>query len=89
MTDILDERLSASQISAVATRIAPYIRRTPTVWADGADFALPGIRLALKFEFIQHAGSFKARGAFCQMLTRALSLVRASAYCCAGRIRRR
>src|SRR5580658_67933 len=68
--DILDERLSPSQVSAIATRIAPYVRRTPTVWVDGADFALPGIRLALKFEFIQHAGSFKARGAFCQMLTR-------------------
>jgi threonine dehydratase len=70
MMDILDERLSPTQVSAIATRIAPYVRRTPIAWVDGADFALPGLRLALKLEFIQHAGSFKARGAFCQMLTR-------------------
>src|SRR5580700_4111263 len=67
---ILDEQLSADAIGAIATRIAPFVRRTPVLWVDGADFALPGIRLAFKFEFTQHSGSFKARGAFCQMLTR-------------------
>ena len=44
--------------------IRPYIRRTPVVELDGADFGLPAIRLILKLELVQHAGSFKTRGAF-------------------------
>jgi threonine dehydratase len=67
---ILDEQLSLKQINAAAVRIAPYVRRTPVLWVDGAECALPGIRLAFKLEFLQHSGSFKARGAFCNMLTR-------------------
>jgi threonine dehydratase len=72
---ILDEQLSAANIEAAAVRIAPYVRRTPMMWVDGADFELPGLKLAglklaFKLEFAQHSGSFKARGAFCQMLTR-------------------
>jgi len=50
--------------------IRPYIRRTPVVEVDGADFGLDGITLALKLEFLQHAGSFKARGAFTNLLRR-------------------
>jgi threonine dehydratase len=67
---LLNEQLAPAQIEAAAARIGPYIRRTPVVWADGAEFALPGIRIAFKLEFVQHSGSFKARGAFCNMLTR-------------------
>jgi threonine dehydratase len=50
--------------------IRPYIRRTPVVELDGADFGLDGITLVLKLEFMQHAGSFKARGAFANLLCR-------------------
>jgi threonine dehydratase len=50
--------------------IRPYIRHTPVVEVDGADFGLDGITLALKLEFLQHAGSFKARGAFTNLLRR-------------------
>jgi threonine dehydratase len=50
--------------------IRPYIRRTPTVDVNGADFGLDGITLVLKLELLQHAGSFKARGAFTNLLTR-------------------
>ena len=50
--------------------IRPYIRRTPVVEVDGADFGLDGVTLALKLEFLQHAGSFKARGAFTNLLRR-------------------
>ena len=50
-------------------RIAPHVRRTPVVTVDGADFGLPGTRLVFKLEFLQHAGSFKTRGAFNQLLT--------------------
>ena len=57
---------------AAAARIAPHVRRTPILEADGADFGLDGVRLVFKLEFLQHAGSFKTRGAFNNMLTRAI-----------------
>ena len=50
--------------------IRPYIRRTPTVEVDGADFGLDGVTLVLKLELLQHSGSFKARGAFTNLLRR-------------------
>jgi threonine dehydratase len=54
--------------------IRPYIRRTPVIDVDGADFGLNGSsaapRLSLKLELLQHAGSFKARGAFANLLLR-------------------
>ena len=50
--------------------IAPYIRRTPIVEVDGAEFGIAGARLILKLELLQHSGSFKPRGAFANMLTR-------------------
>jgi threonine dehydratase len=62
--------LSASAIEANARRIAPYVRRTPTLAVDGGDFGLPGVRLVFKMEFLQRAGSFKTRGAFTHMLAR-------------------
>jgi threonine dehydratase len=62
--------LSADAIRAAAARIAPFVRRTPVLEVDGADFGLDGVRLAFKLEFLQHAGSFKTRGAFNNLLTR-------------------
>jgi threonine dehydratase len=46
------------------------VRRTPVVTVDGADFGVPGVTLVFKLEFLQHAGSFKTRGAFNSLLTR-------------------
>ena len=42
---------------------------------DGADFGVPGVRLVFKLEFLQHAGSFKTRGAFNHLLTRDIPAV--------------
>src|SRR5688572_19969545 len=50
--------------------IRPFIRRTPVIEGDGAEFGLPGHTLTLKLELLQHSGSFKARGAFANLLTR-------------------
>ena len=50
--------------------IRPFIRRTPVVEVDGAEFGLPDHTLTLKLELLQHSGSFKARGAFANLLTR-------------------
>jgi threonine dehydratase len=59
-----------SAIAQTYPLIRPYIRRTPIVEADGADFGLEGVTLVLKLEFMQHSGSFKARGAFTNLLCR-------------------
>jgi threonine dehydratase len=50
--------------------IRPYIRRTPVISLDAIEFDLPGCALTLKLELLQHSGSFKARGAFANLLTR-------------------
>ncbi len=50
-----------SHIEAAATRIRPFIRRTPVL-----DY-VPNVQL--KLEFLQHGGSFKPRGAFNSILS--------------------
>ena len=52
--------------------IAPYLRVTPVVALDGGEIGVPGTPLTLKLELLQHAGSFKARGAFSNLVTRAV-----------------
>jgi threonine dehydratase len=62
--------IDRARILATYEVIRPYVRRTPVVELDGADFGLPAFPLVLKLEQLQHAGSFKARGAFANLLTR-------------------
>jgi len=62
--------LSSERIQATERVIRPYIRRTPILEVDGADFGLDSIKITFKLELFQHAGSFKARGAFTNILTR-------------------
>ena len=64
--------ISAEQIQSTYERIAPHVRRTPVLEVDAADFNLPGPNLTLKLESLQHAGSFKVRGAFTNLLTRTI-----------------
>jgi threonine dehydratase len=66
---------SAPAIGAEAIRraeklIRPHVRRTPVIEVDGGDFGLSSKPLVLKLELLQHAGSFKPRGAFTNLLTR-------------------
>ena len=65
--------LEPQAIRDSARRIAPYVRRTPVLEVDGSDFGLDGVRLAFKLEFLQHAGSFKTRGAFNNLLSREIA----------------
>ncbi|HJU89721.1 MAG TPA: threonine/serine dehydratase [Gemmatimonadaceae bacterium] len=58
------------QIAATEPVIRPYIRRTPTVEIDGAELGLDAARLTFKLELYQHAGAFKSRGAFANLLLR-------------------
>src|SRR5258706_4372094 len=64
-----------ADVRAAAKRIAPHVRRTPLLEVDGADFGVPGARLTFRLESLQHAGSFKTRGAFNQLLTRRIPAV--------------
>jgi threonine dehydratase len=50
--------------------IRSHIRRTPVVEVESGDFGLKGLALVLKLELLQHSGSFKARGAFANLLMR-------------------
>lgn len=53
-------------------RIQRYIRLTPVMEVRGADLGLGDCTLVLKLEQLQHSGSFKARGAFANLLLRAV-----------------
>jgi threonine dehydratase len=57
-------------IGAAHDVIRPHIRLTPIVEATGADFGLAAFPLVLKLEHLQHAGAFKTRGAFANLLMR-------------------
>src|SRR5690348_7197014 len=65
-----DDVTSRARIAATERLIRPHIRRTPVVEVAGADFGLEVERLTLKLELLQHSGSFKARGAFANLLSR-------------------
>src|SRR5882724_12629425 len=62
--------IAPDQIQSTYDRIVPHIRRTPVVEVDSTDFNLSIGTLTLKLELLQHAGSFKSRGAFNNLLTR-------------------
>lgn len=64
------EGIRQSDIARAHEVIAPYIRHTPVLRANGRDVGLGPFPLTLKLEFTQHGGSFKARGAFTNLLTR-------------------
>src|SRR5258708_7491288 len=65
-----DISVDRKQIAATERLIRPHIRQTPGVEVEGGDLRLGSLRLRLKLELVQHAGSFKARGAFANLLMR-------------------
>jgi threonine dehydratase len=62
--------IDRERIERTHSLIRPHIRLTPVMELTGADFGLPAFPLTLKLELFQHAGSFKTRGAFANLLTR-------------------
>src|SRR5215467_14408492 len=62
--------VSAARIAECEKLIRPHVRRTPIIEIDAAEVGLASGRLFLKLELFQHSGSFKARGAFANLLTR-------------------
>ena len=65
-----DDFINRGSIAQTERLIRPWIRRTPVIEVDAADFGLTTPRLSFKLELLQHAGSFKTRGAFTNLLTR-------------------
>jgi threonine dehydratase len=57
--------ITRADVDEAASRIAGLVRRTPVIKVDGGTF--PG-QVWLKCEFMQHTGTFKARGAFNRVL---------------------
>ena len=57
-------------IEKVREVIRAYVRVTPVVEVRGGEFGLGEFTITLKLELLQHSGSFKARGAFTNLLTR-------------------
>jgi threonine dehydratase len=62
--------INQDDITQAERLIRPQIRRTPVIEVDAADFGLVPARLSFKLELLQHAGSFKTRGAFTNLLSR-------------------
>jgi len=62
--------LTPETIAQAYSVIRGHIRRTPVIEVDPADFGLTAASLTFKLELLQHAGSFKVRGAFTNLLTR-------------------
>ncbi len=60
--------VTRDDIAAAADRIAGRVRRTPVLELDAGTLGA-GVTGVLKLELHQHAGSFKARGAFNRLLS--------------------
>jgi threonine dehydratase len=63
-----EAEVTRADVAAAYVRIAPHARRTPLMDAASPIAGAPPI--SLKLEFLQHSGSFKARGAFHNLITR-------------------
>ncbi|MDF2984274.1 MAG: threonine/serine dehydratase, partial [Devosia sp.] len=61
--------ITLADINAAATRIAPHVRRTPTIEARALSQPITDAKLSLKLENLQATGSFKARGATNKLLS--------------------
>ena len=57
-------------VLATGEVIRPYVRETPVIEVAAEDFGLSGLPLTFKLEFLQHSGTFKARGAMANLLMR-------------------
>jgi threonine dehydratase len=68
MTASLPDVITRDEISATYDTIRPFIRRTPVIQLELGELPL----VTLKLEQLQCAGSFKARGAFANLLLRDL-----------------
>ena len=64
--------VTPDQIEAAAAAIGPFVRHTPILEVPGSEIGVDAT-LVLKLEYLQHSGSFKARGATHFMTTQPIA----------------
>ena len=69
MSEQLVTVVGREEIGRAAEQITPWVRRTPVLRLAADELGTPHPPLVLKLEQLQHAGSFKARGAHNLLLT--------------------
>jgi threonine dehydratase len=62
--------IDRDRITATERLIRQHVRYTPVAQVSGAEVGLPDNEISFKLELLQHAGSFKTRGAFANLLLR-------------------
>src|SRR5262249_22549526 len=62
--------VTRDEIARTYPLIASHVRRTPVLEIAADDLGLFGFTPVLKLELTQHSGSFKARGAFANLILR-------------------
>src|SRR6516162_8144014 len=62
--------IGRESIASAYGLIRPYLRRTPVIETEAADWGLGSFIAIFKLELLQRAGSFKTRGAFANLLLR-------------------
>jgi threonine dehydratase len=67
---VADLDLSRDAIAATYNRLRAHVRKTPVIESAGADLGIDAGILTFKLEHLQHAGSFKSRGAFANLVLR-------------------
>ncbi len=68
----VETSITREAIARTEALIRPFVRRTPTITVDCADFGLAAKPVHLKLECLQHTGTFKVRGAFTNLMTRSV-----------------
>ena len=67
---VTEMAIDRGDIEDAAERIGSHVRVTPTLVVDARDFGLEiDATITLKLECLQHAGSFKTRGAYNRVLS--------------------
>jgi threonine dehydratase len=66
----IDGGIDRAAIERTRALIRPHVRSTPVIEVEGQELGVGPCTLVLKLEYLQHAGSFKARGAFANLLLR-------------------
>jgi len=68
----LSKGVEPSDVLRAEQTIRAYVRQTPVLRTPAEDFGVGGGPVVLKLELLQHSGSFKVRGAFANLLLRAV-----------------
>ncbi|HVC15052.1 MAG TPA: serine/threonine dehydratase [Acidimicrobiales bacterium] len=70
LTTLDDDAIGREEVTRVLPAIRGHVRTTPVIRIDRAELGLSPGPLVLKLEHLQHSGSFKARGAFANLVLR-------------------